>query len=64
MGKRLFGEPEFRKCALGFHPTGRFGKPIEIAAAVEWMCSLRTSFLIGQSLVPGGGFLAGPNPPG
>jgi NAD(P)-dependent dehydrogenase (short-subunit alcohol dehydrogenase family) len=64
MGERLFGEPEFRKFALGLHPIGRFGKPMEIAEAVVWMCSDRASFMTGQSLVLDGGFLAGPNPPG
>lgn len=64
MGERLWGEPEARKFALGFHPIGRFGRPMEIAEAVVWMCSDRASFMTGQSLVLDGGFLAGPNPPG
>src|SRR5216684_4374604 len=64
MGERLFGAPEFRKYALGLHPIGRFGMPMEVAEAVVWMCSDRASFMTGQSLVLDGGFLAGPNPPG
>lgn len=63
MGERLFGEPAARKWALGLHPIGRFGTPLEIAEAVVWMCSERASFMTGQSLVLDGGFLAGPNPP-
>jgi NAD(P)-dependent dehydrogenase (short-subunit alcohol dehydrogenase family) len=63
MGERLFGEPEFRKFALGLHPIGRFGTPREVAEAVVWMCSDRASFMTGQSLVLDGGFLAGPNSP-
>lgn len=63
MGERLWGEPEARKFALGFHPIGRFGRPMEVAEAVVWMCSERASFMTGQSLVLDGGFLAGPNPP-
>jgi NAD(P)-dependent dehydrogenase (short-subunit alcohol dehydrogenase family) len=63
MGERLFGEPEMRKYALGLHPIGRFGTPVEVAEAVLWMCSDRASFMTGQSLVLDGGFLAGPNPP-
>jgi NAD(P)-dependent dehydrogenase (short-subunit alcohol dehydrogenase family) len=63
MGERLFGSnPKIEKYILGFHPIGRFGKPIEIAEAVVWMCSERASFMTGQSLVLDGGFLAGPNP--
>jgi len=63
MGERLFGEPDFRKFALGLHPIGRFGKPMEVAEAVVWMCSDAASFMTGQALVLDGGFLAGPNPP-
>ena len=63
MGERIFGAPDMRKYALGLHPIGRFGTPMEIAEAVVWMCSDRASFMTGQSLVLDGGFLAGPNPP-
>jgi len=64
MGERLFGEPEFKKFALSLHPIGRFGKPMEVAEAVLFMCSDRASFMTGQSLGLDGGFLAGPNVPG
>lgn len=63
MEERLYGDPEFRKFVIGLHAIGRFGKPIEIAEAVVWMCSDRASFMTGQSLVLDGGFLAGPNLP-
>jgi NAD(P)-dependent dehydrogenase (short-subunit alcohol dehydrogenase family) len=63
MGERLWGAPEAKKFALGLHPIGRFGTPMEIAEAVVWMCSDRASFMTGQSLVLDGGFLAGPNAP-
>jgi NAD(P)-dependent dehydrogenase (short-subunit alcohol dehydrogenase family) len=63
MGERVFGAPEMKKFALGLHPIGRFGKPMEIAEAVVWMCSDHASFMTGQSLVLDGGFLAGPNSP-
>jgi NAD(P)-dependent dehydrogenase (short-subunit alcohol dehydrogenase family) len=63
MGERIFGAPEMKKFALGLHPIGRFGKPMEISEAVVWMCSDRASFMTGQSLVLDGGFLAGPNSP-
>ncbi|HXJ04976.1 MAG TPA: SDR family oxidoreductase [Candidatus Acidoferrum sp.] len=64
MGNRIFGEGPMHDFALGLHPIGRFGKPMEIAEAVVWMCSDRASFMTGQSLVLDGGLLAGPNPPG
>jgi NAD(P)-dependent dehydrogenase (short-subunit alcohol dehydrogenase family) len=63
MGERLFGEPEMKKFALGLHPIGRFGTPMEVAEAVVWMCSDKASFMTGQSLVLDGGLLAGPNSP-
>jgi len=63
MGDRVFGAPEMKKYALGLHPIGRFGTPMEVAEAVVWMCSDRASFMTGQSLVLDGGFLAGPNSP-
>jgi NAD(P)-dependent dehydrogenase (short-subunit alcohol dehydrogenase family) len=61
MSERLFGAPQVHKAVLDRHPVGRFGKPLEIAEAVVWMCSDRASFLTGQSLVLDGGFLAGPS---
>ena len=64
MGERLFGEPEYKKFAISLHPIGRFGRPMEVAEAVLFMCSDRASFMTGQSLGLDGGFLAGPNAPG
>ena len=63
MADRLYSAPQVNKYVLGLHPIGRFGKPMEIAEAVVWMCSDRASFMTGQSLVLDGGFLAGPNAP-
>ena len=62
MADRAFADPAFSKFALSLHPIGRFGKPMEIAEAVVWMCSDRASFMTGQSIVLDDGFLAGPNP--
>ncbi|HWZ82141.1 MAG TPA: SDR family oxidoreductase [Terriglobales bacterium] len=63
MGERVFGAPDMKKFALGLHPIGRFGRPMEIAEAVVWMCSDKASFMTGQSLILDGGMLAGPNSP-
>ncbi len=63
MAERLFGLPDANKRSLGLHPIGRFGKPLEVAEAVVWMCSSAASFMTGQSLVLDGGFLAGVAPP-
>jgi len=64
MADRIFRDPAVRNHVLSCHPIGRFGKPMEIAEAVVWMCSDRASFMTGQSLVLDGGFLAGQNSPG
>ena len=63
MADRTLRAPAVRKQVLSCHPIGRFGKPLEIAEAVVWMCSDRASFMTGQSLVLDGGFLAGQNSP-
>jgi NAD(P)-dependent dehydrogenase (short-subunit alcohol dehydrogenase family) len=63
MTDRVFRVPGVRKRILSGHPSGRLGKPGEIAEAVVWMCSDRASFMTGQSLVLDGGALAGPNSP-
>jgi len=62
MADRAFGEPEVNKRVLAMHPLGRFGKPMEIAEAVLWLCSDKSSFMTGQYITLDGGLLAGPNP--
>jgi NAD(P)-dependent dehydrogenase (short-subunit alcohol dehydrogenase family) len=64
MEQRLFGAPAVHKSVVGMHPIGRFGTPAEIAEGVLWMCSDRSSFMTGQSMVLDGGFLAGTGSPG
>jgi NAD(P)-dependent dehydrogenase (short-subunit alcohol dehydrogenase family) len=63
MGERVFGEPEAHKYALSKHPIGRFGTPREVAEAVLWLSSEKSSFMTGHYIVLDGGFLVGPNPP-
>ena len=60
--QRLFGEPEAHKYALSMHPIGRLGTPREIAEAVLWLCSEKSSFMTGHYIVLDGGFLVGANP--
>jgi len=63
MAERAFNDPAVTKRMLDLHPLGRFGKPMEIAEAVVWMCSERAAFMTGQSITLDGGMLAGHNPP-
>lgn len=59
MGERIFGGPDVIDGARGMHPIGRFGKSIEIAEAVLWLCSSKSSFMTGQDIILDGGMLAG-----
>lgn len=60
MADRLFGEPETTKLMRSMHPIGRFGTAKEVADAVLWLCSDKSSFMTGHYIVLDGGFLAGP----
>jgi len=62
MAERAFGDLEANKRLLAMHPIGRFGQPMDIAEAVLWMCSDKSSFMTGHEVVLDGGMLAGPNP--
>ena len=42
-------------------PLGRLGTTREIAEAVAWLCSERSSFVTGQAFAVDGGFTAGPS---
>jgi len=41
-----------------FHPIGRIGRVEEVAEAVLWLCSDKSSFVTGHSLIIDGGFTA------
>jgi len=62
MAERAFGDLEANKRLLAMHPIGRFGQPMDIAEAVLWMCSDKSSFMTGHEVVLDGGMMAGPNP--
>lgn len=59
MVDRFTGQDAQKKAAMaGGGPVGRIGRPEEIADAVTWLCSDRSSFVTGHSLVVDGGWTA------
>ena len=57
MYHRFAGEkPEMRAAMTAMHPIGRIGTPQEIADAVIWLSSKKSSFVTGHSLLLDGGF--------
>jgi NAD(P)-dependent dehydrogenase (short-subunit alcohol dehydrogenase family) len=59
MYRRFVGEKaESIAAMVAMHPIGRIGTPEEIADAVIWLCSSKSSFVIGHSLLVDGGFTA------
>jgi NAD(P)-dependent dehydrogenase (short-subunit alcohol dehydrogenase family) len=51
-------DPEAADQLLATEPVGRMGTPDEIADAVVWLCSERSTFVTGQALAVDGGFVA------
>src|SRR5215467_13914028 len=64
MADRAFADPDVSKFVLSQHPLGRFGKPVEVAEAVLWLCSDKSSFTTGQYIAIDGGLLTAPYPTG
>jgi NAD(P)-dependent dehydrogenase (short-subunit alcohol dehydrogenase family) len=59
MLQRFVGDnAETRAYMNAKHPIGRIGKPEEIADAVIWLSSSKSSFVTGHSLLVDGGFTA------
>ena len=52
------GEDEAEANMVAMEPVGRMGTPEEIADAVVWLCSDRSSFVTGQAIAVDGGFVA------
>lgn len=41
---------------IGDIPLGRMGRASEIADTVLWLCSPGAGFMVGQAIVPDGGY--------
>ncbi len=49
-------DPELEKQVVDLHPIGRIADAEEIAAAVHWLCSTESSFVLGHALAVDGGY--------
>lgn len=59
MYERFVGDQaETRAAFTAMHPISRIGTPKEVADAVIWLCSDRSSFVTGHGLLVNGGFTA------
>jgi len=54
----VFGDENALERMAAVHPLGRIGRPEEIADAVVWLFSDRSSYYTGQSLTLDGGLTA------
>ncbi len=52
------GDPETERAYAEMAPAGRMGTPDEIASAIVWLASPRSSFVTGHPMVADGGLVA------
>ncbi len=54
----LLQDSATRKYLESLHPLNRFGRDLEVANAIYWLCSQEASFVTGEALMVDGGYTA------
>jgi NAD(P)-dependent dehydrogenase (short-subunit alcohol dehydrogenase family) len=57
-GERVGEGTETMRAVMKEIPMGRLARAEEIASAVLWLCSPGAGFIVGQVIVPDGGYTA------
>ena len=57
VAEALKNEPETMQEAIGKIPLGRVAKTEEMVSAILWLCSEGAGFMIGQAVIPDGGYM-------
>jgi NAD(P)-dependent dehydrogenase (short-subunit alcohol dehydrogenase family) len=58
LSEKIWSNPKAAEASIAMHPLGRFGKPNDIASAIEWLLSPEQTWITGQRIAIDGG-LAG-----
>lgn len=58
LASAMAGNEGVKKMILASSPSGRLGRPEEIAEAVVWLCSDRASYVSGEAMLVDGGAVA------
>ena len=58
IGDRLSARKDAERQTIEREPSGRIGRPEEVAEAAVWLCSDAASFVTGHTLVIDGGLMA------
>ena len=57
MGSQVMPTPEARALSIAAHPIGRIAEPKEVAEAIAWLLSPKSSYVLGEMLNVDGGVM-------